>query len=278
MRFIRPLLVLALVLSSAAGIVAVWQVPSLGLPPAASPAMASTEPPAAAKPAGEHEAAGASGNEGAGAPEGTRRVAAANPAEAPPARGNLSPLARIPLDEKFDPLDLTPEQIGVISRAYEFARDVRRREEALAERERVLDLARLELEKRTALFEQNVAGARDAYIADAKRKLSDSEAALVAREAEIAKREEALAKLTAQVKAGVADQNAKAAAVYQGMKPKKAAAVIAQLEVADAAAILSVLPDDQRAKIISELDPALAGAILKSPLADEISAMTRKPQ
>jgi phosphopantothenoylcysteine decarboxylase/phosphopantothenate--cysteine ligase len=82
----------------------------------------------------------------------------------------------------------------------------------------------------------------------------------------------------ADILADVAAQNAKAAAVYQSMKPKKAAAVLAQLNVADAAAILAVLPDDQRTKIISELDPALASAVLKSPLADQLSALTSKPQ
>ena len=94
----------------------------------------------------------------------------------------------------------------------------------------------------------------------------------------MATREAALQKLVQQIKGEVAAQNAKAAAVYQTMKPKKAAAVLAQLNVADAAAILAVLPDDQRTKIISELDPALASAVLKSPLADQLSALTSKPQ
>lgn len=278
MRMLRTALILTIFASSIGGVVAVWQVPltgSLAAAPAAPAAEAATgttgvvSRAAAAEPTAE-------------TPSVSHPAGATSHGEAPPpvnpGKDSLSALARIPLDGEFDPLNLTPDQVAVISRAYEFAREVRRREDALGERERMLDLARLELEKRTALFEQNVASARETYASDAKVRLAEAETALSQREAELATREAALQKLVQQIKGEVAAQNAKAAAVYQTMKPKKAAAVLAQLNVADAAAILAVLPDDQRTKIISELDPALASAVLKSPLADQLSALTSKPQ
>ncbi len=285
MPMLRSLLLLTLFISSIGGVVAVWQLPVFGALAAAPAAMAAADPPAA--PAHVPAAAAASPAKAEPttehAPPATNAAATTGahneaPLPAGPGKASLSALAKIPLDGAFDPLDLTPDQIAVISRAYEFAREVRRREEALGERERMLDLARLELEKRTAMFEQNVASARETYASDAKTRLAESEAALSQREANLTTREAALQKLIQQVRGDVAAQNAKAAAVYQSMKPKKAAAVLAQLNVADAAAILAVLPDDQRTKIISELDPALASAVLKSPLADQLSALTSKPQ
>ena len=275
MRMLRTALILTLFVSSIGGVVAVWQLPMLGSLAAAPSAHAATEAggvvsrAAAAEPKMETPPA---------APAASTASQGQTPLPGNSGRDSLSPLAKIPLDGAFDPLDLTPDQIAVISRAYEFAREVRRREEALGERERMLDLARLELEKRTAMFEQNVASARETYASVAKGQLAEAQNVLSRREADLATREAALQKLIQQVKGDVAAQNAKAAAVYQSMKPKKAAAVLAQLDVADAAAILSVLPDDQRTKIISELDPALASAVLKSPLADQLSALTSKPQ
>jgi len=281
---LRSLLILTIFISSIGGIVAVWQLPVFGALAAAPAAMAAAEAPAAPAHATAAASPGVAEPKTEHAPPEPAKPAAVAgshneaPLPAGPGKDSLSALAKIPLDGAFDPLDLTPDQIAVISRAYEFAREVRRREEALGERERMLDLARLELEKRTALFEQNVASARETYASDAKTRLAESEAALSRREADLTTREAALQKLIQQVRGDVASQNAKAAAVYQSMKPKKAAAVLAQLNVADAAAILAVLPDDQRTKIISELDPALASAVLKSPLADQLSALTSKPQ
>jgi flagellar motility protein MotE (MotC chaperone) len=275
MRMLRTALILTLFASSIGGVVAVWQLPLTSSLAAAPAAEAATE-------AGGVVSRAVAAEPKAETPSVSQSAASGSHGEAQlpanPGRDSLSGLAKIPLDGEFDPLNLTPEQVAVISRAYEFARDVRRREDALAERERVLDLARLELEKRTAMFEQNVASARETYASDAKVKLAEAETALSRREADLATREAALQKLILQVRGEVAAQNAKAAAVYQTMKPKKAAAVLAQLNVADAAAILAVLPDDQRTKIISELDPALASAVLKSPLADQLSALTSKPQ
>jgi len=281
---LRSLLILALFISSIGGVAAVWQLPVFTVLSAAPAAMAATDAPVTPAPAAPAAGPGKADPKAEQAPAAPAKAAdvagdpngAAQPVG--PGKDSLSALARIPLDGAFDPLDLTPDQIAVISRAYEFAREVRRREEALGERERMLDLARLELEKRTAMFEQNVASARETYASDAKTRLAEAEVALSQREADLTTREAALQKLILQVRGDVAAQNAKAAAVYQGMKPKKAAAVLAQLNVADAAAILAVLPDDQRTKIISELDPALASAVLKSPLADQLSALTSKPQ
>ena len=281
---LRSILILALFISSIGGVAAVWQLPVFTVLSAAPAAMAATDAPvtpAPATPAAGPGTAEPKAEQAPAAPTKATDVAGdPNGAAQPvgPGKDSLSALARIPLDGAFDPLDLTPDQIAVISRAYEFAREVRRREEALGERERMLDLARLELEKRTVMFEQNVASARETYASDAKTRLAEAEVALSQREADLTTREAALQKLILQVRGDVAAQNAKAAAVYQAMKPKKAAAVLAQLNVADAAAILAVLPDDQRTKIISELDPALASAVLKSPLADQLSALTSKPQ
>jgi len=284
MPMLRSLLILTLFLSSIGGVMAVWQLPVFGALAAAPAAMAAADAPAAPAHAPTAASPGTAEPKTEHAPLVPAKAAAAPASHnevtppAAPGKDSLSALAKIPLDGAFDPLDLTPDQISVISRAYEFAREVRRREEALGERERMLDLARLELEKRTAMFEQNVASARETYASDAKTRLAEAEAALSKREADLTTREAALQKLIQQVRGDVAAQNAKAAAVYQAMKPKKAAAVLAQLNVADAAAILAVLPDDQRTKIISELDPALASAVLKSPLADQLSALTSKPQ
>ena len=57
------------------------------------------------------------------------------------------------------------------------------------------------------------------------------------------------------------------------MKPKKVAAVLSQMDAVEAATVLYLLPDEQRAKVVSELDPAIAGALLRTPFASEFAKL-----
>lgn len=173
----------------------------------------------------------------------------------------------------FDPLDLTGEQIRVLQRSYDFARALQSREEELVARERAVAAATLELEKRIALLEAQVSSERQRLSQEIEAKLGEREARLKDTETRQRAKESELNRLAADMRARLDERVNKIAAVYESMKPKKAAAIFSQMDANEAATILFVLPDQLRSQIVAELDPGLAGALLKTPFAAELSAM-----
>lgn len=137
-------------------------------------------------------------------------------------------------------------------------------------------MARAELERKIALFEKNLEGAKAAIRDDVETDLAARRKALDEREAAIKEKDAAIKRLANKIAEDVNQRNQKTAAVYQNMKPKRAAAVLGQVEASEAAAILYVLPDDQRAKIVAEMDPKMASAILRSPFASEIAGLAER--
>lgn len=179
---------------------------------------------------------------------------------------------QFPLGRAFDPLDLTPERIRILEQAFQLIMTLRSRDLELSAREQALEAARLELEARIRIFESEVATARESYRQAVRNELAERERAVEAK-IELAKQQdEALGRLKSQLRRDVGEQFDKIVAAYQAMKPKRAARVLEEKDPSDVAAIMFLLPDDQRARIFSEMDPALVGAVLKGPFAEDLDA------
>lgn len=180
--------------------------------------------------------------------------------------------AQFPQERAFDPLDLTPERIRVLEQAFQLVMTLRSRDLQLTVREQALEAARLELEARIRIFESEAAAAREGYRQAVRNELTERERAVDAKIELVKQQEEALSRLKSQLRRDVGEQFEKIVAAYQTMKPKRAARVLEEKDPSDVAAIMFLLPDDQRARIFSEMDPALVGAVLKGPFAEELDA------
>ncbi len=173
----------------------------------------------------------------------------------------------------FEPLDLTPAQAALLEQAHAFGQAVRRREETLAMRERALEVARLELERRLELAKKTLEQASASQRAAVEAELEGKRRELQALQSEVSQREENLKALATKIREDASQKTEKTIAAYRSMKPKKVAAVLSQMDAVEAATVLYLLPDEQRAKIVSELDPAVAGALLRTPFASEFAKL-----
>ena len=174
----------------------------------------------------------------------------------------------------FEPLDLTPGQAALLEQAHAYGQAVRRREETIAMRERALEVARQELERRLDLAKKTIEQASASQRAAVEAELEGKRRELQAFQAEVGQREESLKALAAKIREDATQKTEKTIAAYRSMKPKKVAAVLSQMDAVEAATVLYLLPDEQRAKVVSELDPAIAGALLRTPFASEIAKLT----
>ena len=206
-------------------------------------------------------------------------VATASP---PPARILPQP-ALVPASEvaarpvepsAFDPLDLTPRQAALIEQSYSYGQAIRRREETLAMRERALEMARLELDRRLDVARKTLEQASASQRAAVESELEGKRKELLAKQSEITQREESLKALATKIREDATQKTEKAIAAYRSMKPKKVAAVLSQMDAVEAATVLYLLPDEQRAKVVSELDPTVAGALLRTPFASEFAKLS----
>jgi flagellar motility protein MotE (MotC chaperone) len=251
------------------GVASIWFAPFLSpTTTGVTRAVAAEQPAAPAKPA----------EKPAAKPEPAGAAPAARPATEPPTRPQPaleSARKLFPPGQPFDPLDLTPDKVALLEQAYKVVLAAREHDAAVTARESALKAARTELEQRLALFEEEVRKAREAYRQQVDADMAGRAQALDAKEKALKAQEESLSKLKTRLRQEIADDNKKIAAVYQNMKPKKAAEVLAQQDPVDAATIVFMLPDDQRTKILSEMDPALAGAILAGPFAADLAALRK---
>lgn len=262
---VRIFLLFGFLVSSVLSIAATWWI---------RPAVAAVGKATAEKPAADLGIHGSPATDQAEArklPPATQQVAEVNnePSAKPPEATGGGGLFVPP----FDPLDLTGEQIRVLHRSYDFARALQVREEELVAREQAVAAATLELEKRIALLEAQVSSERQRLSQEMEAKLGEREAGLKETETRQQAKESQLNRLAADMRARLDERVNKIAAVYESMKPKKAAAIFSQMDANEAATILFVLPDQLRSQIVAELDPGLAGALLKTPFAAELSAM-----
>ena len=140
-------------------------------------------------------------------------------------------------------------------------------------RERALEVARLELERRLDLAKKTIEQASANQRAAVEAELEGKRRELQALQAEVVQREESLKALAAKIREDATQKTEKTIAAYRSMKPKKVAAVLSQMDAVEAATVLYLLPDEQRAKVVSELDPAIAGALLRTPFASELAKL-----
>lgn len=141
-------------------------------------------------------------------------------------------------------------------------------------RERALEMARLELDRRLDVARKTLEQASASQRAAVESELEGKRKELLAKQSEITQREESLKALATKIREDATQKTEKAIAAYRSMKPKKVAAVLSQMDAVEAATVLYLLPDEQRAKVVSELDPTVAGALLRTPFASEFAKLS----
>ena len=272
MRIIRVVLVFGFLITAVTATFGIWSglvhqgpadislvKPSIAADPVKASKAAAVEPAPAAAPSP--------------APVSTSTQPAAS-AQLPKALGSTDGKQRPGDATVIDPLDLTPGQAALLEQALTYGQAVRRREETIAMRERALEVARLELERRLDLAKKTIEQASASQRAAAEASLEGKRRELQALQAEVGQREESLKALAAKIREDATQKTEKTIAAYRSMKPKKVAAVLSQMDAVEAATVLYLLPDEQRAKVVSELDPAIAGALLRTPFASEFAKLT----
>lgn len=271
MRMYRVLLVFVFVVTAMTATFGIWNglvyqgrmeisliKPSVAADPVKAPKSGTSEPAPAAAPSPPPVA-----------------TSAQTPALAPLSKGSTAAEGKQKTGgaPTFEPLDLTPAQVALLEQAHAYGQAVRRREETLAMRERALEVARLELERRLELAKKTLEQASASQRAAVEAELEDKRRELQALQSEVSQREESLKALAAKIREDASQKTEKTIAAYRSMKPKKVAAVLSQMDAVEAATVLYLLPDEQRAKIVSELDPAVAGALLRTPFASEFAKL-----
>lgn len=169
-----------------------------------------------------------------------------------------------------DPLDLTPERMRLMEQAGELLRRAKEREERLQLRERVLDAARAELERKVTMLERDTASGRAQYRQEIEKELAERVRQVEAREKQLKEMEETIARVQDQMKKEVGQQFDQIVGSYLGLKPKRAARILEERSAGEAAMVLFLMPEDARVRILGEMDPALVAAVLKTPFADRL--------
>jgi flagellar motility protein MotE (MotC chaperone) len=169
-----------------------------------------------------------------------------------------------------DPLDLTPERMRLMEQAGELLRRAKEREERLQLRERVLDAARAELERKVTMLERDTASGRAQYRQEIEKELAERVRQVEAREKQLKEMEETIARVQDQMKKEVGQQFDQIVGSYLGLKPKRAARILEERGAGEAAMVLFLMPEDARVRILGEMDPALVAAVLKTPFADRL--------
>ena len=272
MRILRVLLVFGFLVTAVTATFGIWN----GLVHQGTSDMSLIKPSIAADP-GKAPRAAAAEPAPAAAPSPAPVSTSAQPSSStPPAKETASTNGKQrPGDAPvFEPLDLTPGQAALLEQSHAYGQAVRRREETIAMRERALEVARLELERRLDLAKKTIEQASANQRAAVEAELEGKRRELQALQAEVVQREESLKALAAKIREDATQKTEKTIAAYRSMKPKKVAAVLSQMDAVEAATVLYLLPDEQRAKVVSELDPAIAGALLRTPFASEFAKLT----
>ncbi|MBM3532921.1 MAG: hypothetical protein FJX60_07795 [Alphaproteobacteria bacterium] len=306
MKILRVLLVFGFLITAVTATFGIWN----GLVHQGPSDMSLIKTSIAADPGKAPKAAAAEPAPEAAPPPAPVSTSSQSPSSAPPPKESASTGGKQSLGDApvFEPLDLTPGQAALLEQALAYGQAVRRREETIALRERALAVARQELERRLDLakktIEQASASQRAAVEAELEGKRRELQALqaevgqresasqraaveaelegkrreLQALQAEVGQREESLKALAAKIREDATQKTEKTIAAYRSMKPKKVAAVLSQMDAVEAATVLYLLPDEQRAKVVSELDPAIAGALLRTPFASELAKLTTAAQ
>jgi len=276
MKILRVLLVFGFLITAVTATFGIWN----GLVHQGPSDMSLIKTSIAADPGKAPKAAAAEPAPEAAPPPAPVSTSSQSPSSAPPPKESASTGGKQSLGDApvFEPLDLTPGQAALLEQALAYGQAVRRREETIALRERALAVARQELERRLDLAKKTIEQASASQRAAVEAELEGKRRELQALQAEVGQREESLKALAAKIREDATQKTEKTIAAYRSMKPKKVAAVLSQMDAVEAATVLYLLPDEQRAKVVSELDPAIAGALLRTPFASELAKLTTAAQ